>query len=101
MTILTHEILDAMGFRCLMQDNSYSIELENNHFPKSDEIPEIYSYREISVSKCNDKGKGEWYVFLREGETFRRSEDEIVTLTRTLLYKEDLEVIVRLSKNKL
>lgn len=58
----------------------------------------VYHYKSMSVSWCNDKGLGEYYLFLREGSTDKRHEDEVVTLTRELLYEDDLKDFIRLIK---
>lgn len=53
-----------------------------------------YYHKELSLSVCNDKGKGEYYVFIREGNTEKRCDDDIITITRNMLYIEDLTKLI-------
>lgn len=73
----------------LIQD-SWELILEN--IDEQDEFinDRYYHYKSISLSMCNDKGKGEYYVFMREGQTNETHEDHTVTITRNMLYVEDL-----------
>ena len=79
----------------LIQD-SYEYILENideeNSFERG---TRYYRYKAISLAVCNDKGKGEYYVFIREGETNKRHEDQVISITRNMLYVKDLEDLLR------
>ena len=43
-----------------------------------------YNRKSISVTLCNDKGQGEYYVFFKD-------DDNVVTLTRNLMYVHQLQ----------
>lgn len=97
---LTEETITDLGFNTVKSciQDSYLLILKDEKY-KEDFLPEVtYSYKAISLSLCNDKGQGEFYLFLREGFTDDRTKDEIVTITRNLQYVEDLEEFIRLTK---
>lgn len=50
-----------------------------------------YSFREISISWCNDRALGEWYFFFRDGTPKTPGDDHIVTITRELRYVHELQ----------
>ena len=100
--IITPEILEQHGFILrpnLIQD-SYEYIIKDIVY-EADGIlskTDLHEYKAMSASWCNDKGKGEYYLFLREGSTNKRHEDEVVSLTRELLYEQDLIDFKRLIK---
>lgn len=84
----------ALGFikkPNIIQD-IYELVLLNNKYDN------LYSYKSIILSECNDKGKGEYYCFIKQGETDDRYEDSIVTITNNMLYIEDLKKIIDVVK---
>ncbi len=99
---LTSQSFIDKRFQVLSQNTifeSFNLVLEDiNIAPDEfDKLPCI-RYRSISASVCNDKGKGEYYLFIREGETAQRHEDNVITLTRNLQYEEELDDFIRLLK---
>lgn len=87
-TKLTNEILLELGFKehfSLIQ-NSFDLVL----------IDKLDYFKSLSLRLCNDKGHGEYYVFMRNGESPNRWKDEIVTITCNMQYKEDLEQLIRI-----
>jgi hypothetical protein len=73
---------------------SYSYILDN--YKAFDDIlkKDIFHYKEISLSLCNDTGKNEYYVFIREGDTNKRHEDVIITLSRNYQYIEQVQTLI-------
>lgn len=77
-------LVNLLGFTHhpnLIQDSfSYTIEDHHSH----DDIlnTEFYHFKQLSLALCNDHGKGEYYVFIREGYTDKRHEDDIITLNK-------------------
>lgn len=91
---LTEEIFLQLGFtkhQTLIQ-NHFNLIIEQIW------CDDFLYYKEISCSLCNDKGLGEYYLFIREGNSNSRHEDDVVTITRKLIFKEDLEAIIKLCK---
>jgi len=77
-------ILIDLGFKKYESiiEPSYSYKLEDiNEYDDILKKQHIH-YKEISLMFCNDKGKGEYYVFIREGTTNDRLEDSIITISR-------------------
>lgn len=98
-TKLTPEIIVGLGFKPapnLIQESwTYIIkDVKLNPITPIDNT--LYHYKSLSVSPCNDKGNGEYYLFMREGTTESRIQDDLVCLTSNLLYKEDLETLLNI-----
>lgn len=55
-----------------------------------------HHYKSLSMSICNDKGEGEWYLFLREGDTEKRHEDNVVSLSRSIMWEHEVLDFLRL-----
>jgi len=98
---ITPDILLQKGFieRPSLIQHSYELILINT----DEEDPFIpgarsITYKSISLTECNDKGKGEYYVFIREGSTGQRHEDEVITITRNMLYVDDLIKLIHIIK---
>lgn len=69
---LTPEWLEGLGF--FRNDSiitTYNRTLSEGRF-----------FKQLSLSICDDKGMGEYYVMYRDGHTRFRNEDDVVTLTR-------------------
>lgn len=97
---LTPEIFQEHGFILrpnLIQD-SYEFIIDDENGVCTFTNSPFFNYKAMSASWCNDKGQGEYYLFLRQGSTDKRHEDEVVTLTRELLYEQDLIDFKRLIK---
>lgn len=99
MTKITIEILENLGFILVpnLIQSSYMLILKD----ESELVGPIfgdsyYDFKALSVAVCNDKGLGEYYLFIRDGSTANRAEDEVICLTRNLLYEEDLKKFIRL-----
>lgn len=89
-TKLTEGVLLDMGFKIhfsLIQ-NSFDLVLANR----------VDYHKSISLSVCNDKGQGEYYLMIREGKTNKRGDDDLVVVTRNMQYKEDLEEFIRIAR---
>jgi len=99
-TKITIEELDKLGFivqQSRIQD-SYRLILNDVRSTCPFTHDPYYYYREISLMLCNDKGKGEYYLFLREGETSNRDQDNVTTITRNMMYVEDLTSFINICK---
>ena len=98
---ITPDILLQKGFivRPSIIQDSYEMILED----VDDEDPWIpgkryYYYKAVSLAECNDKGKREYYVFLRQGSSNDRNDDEVVSVTRNMLYVDDLIKLIHILK---
>lgn len=100
-TILTYQDFIDLGFEYepkasfLLQDG-YKLILQDKGYNSLISSSLIYIYRALSITLCNDKSNGEYYLFLIDGQSNNRQEDSIVTITRNLLYKEDLIEFIRI-----
>lgn len=98
---VTKEFLIEKGFKLvpsIIQDSfEYIMEDVNEESDWSDE--RFVHYRSCSMSLCNDKGEGEYYFFLREGSTTNRHEDTISSISRSILYEEEVLDLLRLLGN--
>lgn len=52
---------------------------------------DMFHFKQLSLSLCNDRGKGEYYVFIREGDTDKRHEDDIITLNRNYRFVHQVQ----------
>lgn len=100
-TKLTPEIFVQLGFNqhdTLITSFYLVIEDKVFHEPlRGDKA--YYIYKAISCTLCNDKGNKEYYLMIREGSgDNNRFNDEIITVTRNLQYKEDLEQFINIVK---
>jgi len=98
---ITPEILINLGFihRPNLIQESWEYVLTDVIFPKTFESDTVgYAYRSISLAICNDKGKGEYYVFLRDGNSNIRHDDEIITITKNMIYKSELVQLLKILK---
>lgn len=96
---ITEEVLKTLGFVFVSNliQNSWMLILKNEKIESEMfDTKTLYNFRAISVAECNDKGLGEYYLFLREGDTDKRHEDIVISLTRNLLYEGDLREFIRL-----
>lgn len=84
---LTPEILEKSGFKIFTPNynilpTSYSLDVKR--FEKW--------YTQISIAECNDKGLGEFYLFLKQGQDDNNpGQDDIISLTSELLYVHELQ----------
>lgn len=80
--ITTDWLENEMGFYrkpSLIQD-SWAYVLYNGEFGKA----------ELTLAECNDKGLGEFYVFIHEFEVPQKKPGDLVSLGRNLVEKQDL-----------
>jgi len=97
---LTDEWFIKLGFtkvHTLIQD-SYELVLIDEVYVCEFTNLTTYSYKSISASMCNDKGLGEYYLFIRQGSTNKRHQDDIVSSSRNLLYVHTLQNWIQLLK---
>ena len=103
-TKITEEALVKLGFVKIPSLIQESYSLVFHDIAEDDSwIPGsmYYYYKALSLAVCNDKGKGEFYVFLREGNTENRMDDDIISITRCMLYVEDLIELIHIINLKI
>jgi hypothetical protein len=77
-------LINLLGFthnKSLIQE-SFSYTIEDHHSHDDLLNSDFYHFKQLSLSLCNDYGKNEYYVFIREGYSNRREEDDVVTLSK-------------------
>jgi len=98
---ITPDILLQKGFIArpsLIQDSYELILIDTDEEDPLTPGGRYITYKSITLTVCNDKGKGEYYVFIREGSTAQRHEDEVNTITRNMLYVDDLIKLIYILK---
>lgn len=87
-TKITNEILLELGFEEHFSpiQNSFNLVIEGRR----------RQYKAVSLTICNDKGNGEYYLFVRQGETAIRHEDDVIVITNNMEFKEDLEQFLKI-----
>jgi hypothetical protein len=98
-TKITGKLLHELGFKhvpSLIQESYMLVLVDQTFTPDFPGATNLHHFKALSLSLCNDKGKGEYYAFLREGSSPDRNKDDVITLTRNMEYEEDLRELIRL-----
>ena len=95
-TLINEDSLGLIGFKKilnLIQDSYIYVLTDSSEMDSTLKTP-MFHYKALSLAWCNDLGKKEYYVFIREGTTNKRHEDDVITLSKSYQYIEQVQDLI-------